>query len=74
MDPLATPEATKLMLCTMGYSAENCGYSGSNWLENVTAAAEELGLYDGFDIEHIHCSYIERQWLAVLIHNAIKNA
>lgn len=72
LDPLTVPEAAKMIMCAMGYSAEACGFVGDHWTNNVLVAAEAVGLLDGFDYPTY--TYIPRQWLAVMFCNAIDNA
>ena len=72
LDPVSTLEATRMLLCAMGYSAEACGFVGDNWSDNVLAAAESAGLLDEFN--YSTSSYLPRQWLAVMFCNAIDNA
>ena len=72
LDPLTVPEAAKMIMCAMGYSAEACGFIGDNWVHNVLIAAEAEGLLNGFNYPTY--TYIPRQWLAVMLCNAIDNA
>ncbi|MBR5391064.1 MAG: S-layer homology domain-containing protein [Clostridia bacterium] len=68
-EPIATAEVAKMLLTTIGYSAEVRGYIGANWDKNVLSDAAIIGLLKGYD--YPTTGYAPRQWVAVMFANAM---
>jgi len=72
MAPVTTPEAAKMLLTAIGYSAEARGYTGANWAINVLSDATIIGLLNGYKAETLGAA--PRQWVAVMFENALLKA
>ena len=70
-DTVTCPQAAKILLMALGYDAEARGYVGANWDKNVLSDAAILGLLDGY--EYNVNTVAPRQWLAVMLANALRN-
>jgi len=68
-EPITTAEVAKMLLTTIGYSAEVRGYTGANWDKNVLSDAAIIGLLSGYDYPTV--GYAPRQWVAVMFANAM---
>lgn len=68
-DPITTAEVAKMLLTTIGYSAEVRGYTGAGWDKNVLSDATIIGLLSGYDYSTV--GYAPRQWVAVMFANAM---
>lgn len=68
-DPITTAEVAKMLLTTIGYSAEVRGYVGAGWDKNVLSDAAIIGLLQGYDYPTV--GYAPRQWVAVMFANAM---
>ncbi len=72
MDPVTCAEAAKMLLTAIGYSAEERAYTGANWANNVLSDAALVGLLDGYSYNTN--TYAPRQWVAVMMENALLEA
>ena len=70
-DTVTCPQVAKILLMALGYDAEARGYVGANWDKNVLSDAAILGLLDGY--EYNVNTVAPRQWLAVMLANALRN-
>lgn len=70
-DTVTCPQVAKILLMVLGYDAEARGYVGANWDKNVLSDAAILGLLDGY--EYNVNTVAPRQWLAVMLANALRN-
>lgn len=68
-EPITTAEVAKMLLTTIGYSAEVRGYVGAGWDKNVLSDAAIIGLLKGYDYPTV--GYAPRQWVAVMFANAM---
>ncbi len=71
-DPDATvtgTEATKMLLVTMGYTADKAGLVGSQWATNTLSLGDENGLLDDVDCDVT--AAIPRQYAAQVIYNTL---
>ena len=68
-EPISTAEVAKMLLTTIGYSAEVRGYTGANWDKNVLSDAAIIGLLQNYDYPTV--GYAPRQWVAVMFANAM---
>ena len=69
MDPVTCAEAAKMLLTAIGYTAEERGYTGANWANNVLSDAAIVGLLE--DYNYNTNTYAPRQWIAVMMENAL---
>ena len=70
--PITTAEAAKMLLTAIGYSAENRGYVGAGWDKQVLSDASIIGLLK--DYNYNTTGYAPRQWVAVMVKNALTEA
>jgi len=70
--PITTAEAAKMLLTAIGYSAENRGYIGAGWDKQVLSDASIIGLLN--DYNYNTTGYAPRQWVAVMVKNALTEA
>ncbi len=70
--PITTAEAAKMLLTAIGYSAENRGYVGAGWDKQVLSDAAIIGLLK--DYNYNTTGYAPRQWVAVMVKNALTDA
>ena len=70
-DTVTCPQVAKILLMALGYDAEHRGYVGANWDKNVLSDAAILGLLDGY--EYNVNTVAPRQWLAVMLANALRS-
>ena len=64
-------EAAKMLLVTLGYSADQEGYTGTNWASAVDQRAEALGLYKGQDLETLD-EPLDREDTAFMVYQALQ--
>lgn len=65
------PQMAKILLQAMGYDPEARGYVGADWSSAVLVDAATLGLLDGYKT-NVQTN-APRQWMAVMIANALQN-
>ena len=70
--PITTAEAAKMLLTAIGYSAEARGYTGAGWDKQVLSDASIIGLLK--DYNYSTTGYAPRQWVAVMVKNALTSA
>ena len=71
-DPITTAEAAKMLLTAIGYSAEDRAYVGAGWDKQVLSDAAIIGLLN--DYNYSTTGYAPRQWVAVMVKNALTGA
>ena len=64
-------ETAKMLLVTMGFSAEEQGYVGANWKINVLRDAQNVGLLNGFAAGYDIDAAITREEAANMMLNAL---
>lgn len=67
-----TAEVAKMLLTAVGYKAEDHGYVGAGWSNNVLNDAYYIQLLDGYKANLNGDA--PRQWVAVMFFNALMNA
>lgn len=72
-DKISAAEVAKMLLTAIGYNADARGYVGAGWREHVMADAATVGLFKGVDA-NINETFLNRQWVAVMFYNALKDA
>ena len=72
MDPVTCAEAAKMLLTAIGYSAAERGYTGAEWANNVLSDAALVGLLNNYNYNTN--TYAPRQWVAVMMENALFEA
>ena len=70
--PITTAEAAKMLLTAIGYSAEDRAYVGAGWDKQVLSDAAIIGLLN--DYNYNTTGYAPRQWVAVMVKNALTDA
>lgn len=66
---ITVAEATKMILVIMGCDPAKEGFTGANWMANVTAKAIDLGIYDGWAGDPTQLA--TRELVAKLMRNAV---
>jgi len=70
--PITTAEAAKMLLTAIGYSAEDRAYVGAGWDKQVLSDASIIGLLKNYNYRTT--GYAPRQWVAVMVKNALIDA
>jgi len=66
---ITVAEATKMLLVILGCDPAKEGFTGANWVANVTAKAIDLGIYNGWTGDPSQLA--TRELVAKLMHNTI---
>lgn len=65
-------EAAKMLLCALGYDADNEQLVGTTWASKTLALADEAGLLDGFGRSFDYSRPLSRDNAALMMLNALK--